>query len=49
MQYEWTIGMNWFINGHRNKITADYSWLDFDDPTQGASRGRFRLQWELSL
>ena len=49
IQHEWTIGLNWFIRGHRNKITADYSWLDFDDPTQGTSRGRFRLQWELSL
>lgn len=48
-QYEWTVGVNWFINGHRNKITADYSWLDFNDPAQGASRSRFRLQWELSL
>jgi hypothetical protein len=42
MQYEWTFGMIWFINGHCNKITADYSWLAFDDPAQGTSQGRSR-------
>ena len=48
-QYETTLGFNWYLNGHRNKITADYAWLDFDDPTGGSSRNRFRVQWELSL
>ncbi len=48
-QTEWTLGLNWFFHGHRNKLTADYSWLDFDDPLAGESGNRFRLQWELSL
>jgi phosphate-selective porin len=48
-QVEWTAGVNYFIHGHRHKITADYSWLDFEDPIQGASKRRFRLQYELSL
>jgi phosphate-selective porin len=48
-QLEWTIGANWFIAGHRHKLTADWSWLTFDDPDSDASQGRFRLQWELSL
>ena len=46
---EWTVGANWFINGHRNKFTSDVSWLNFDSPTRDASQTRFRFQWELSL
>jgi hypothetical protein len=58
---EWTIGANWYIHGHRHKLTADYSWLDIGEgPAEGpaggppdaptdASGSRFRLQWELSL
>ncbi len=46
---EWTIGANWFLNGHRNKFTSDVSWLNFDSPARDASQTRFRLQWELSL
>lgn len=46
---EWTLGANWFINGHRNKFTSDVSWLVFDSPDREASQVRFRLQWELSL
>ncbi|MEM1305459.1 MAG: porin, partial [Planctomycetota bacterium] len=48
-QSEWTLGANWFINGHRNKLTADVSWLDVDSPAGDASQTRFRLQWELSI
>jgi hypothetical protein len=46
---EWTLGANWYFNGHRNKLTLDYSWLDFEDPDGQASEQRLRLQWELSL
>ena len=46
---EWTVGANWFINGHRNKFTSDVSWLNFDSPARDASQTRFRFQWELSL
>ena len=49
MQVEYTLGINWFFHGHRNKLTADWSFLDYDDPTEAASKWRFRLQWELSL
>jgi hypothetical protein len=48
-QMEWTLGANWYFNGHRNKLTLDYSWLDFEDPDGQASEQRLRLQWELSL
>ncbi len=46
---EWTIGANWFLNGHRNKFTTDISWLNFDSPDRDASQTRFRFQWELSI
>jgi phosphate-selective porin len=46
---ERTLGLNWFFNGHRNKLTLDYSWLDFEGFGGNATRNRLRLQWELSL
>ena len=46
---ERTLGLNWFFNGHRNKLTLDYSWLNFEDFGDNATRNRFRLQWELSF
>jgi hypothetical protein len=48
-QWEYTIGANWFFNGHRNKLTLDYSLLDFEEGTARARENRLRLQWELSL
>ncbi|WP_193212666.1 porin [Luteolibacter marinus] len=49
-QWEWTLGANWYFQGHRNKISADLSLLDFDDPATGEeSELRFRLQWDLSF
>ena len=48
-QTEWTLGANWFFNGHRNKLTLDYSWLNFEEPETQASKQRLRLQWELSI
>jgi phosphate-selective porin OprO/OprP len=46
---EFTLGMNWFFNGHRNKLTSDISRIIIDDP-QGAARDwRFRIQWDVSL
>ena len=49
LQQEYTLGANWFFNGHRNKLTADTSYLDLDDPVNAASEWRVRLQWDLSL
>ena len=46
---ERTVGLNWFFNGHRNKLTLDYSWLNFEDFGDSATRNRLRLQWELSF
>ncbi len=46
---EFTLGANWFIHGHRNKLSADLSWLKEDDIVDAHSQFRLRLQWEVSL
>jgi phosphate-selective porin OprO/OprP len=48
---ETTIGANWFIAGHNNKVTLDYSHLTLDDGllTESASDNRLRLQWDVSF
>ena len=47
---EWTLVLNWFFEGHRNKITFDFSRLH--DRNAGARRrweNRIRLQWDISF
>ena len=48
---EYTWGVNYFIAGHGNKITADYSYLTLDDnnPSKSFNDSRFRLQWDISF
>ncbi len=47
---EYTVGVNWFFSGHRNKLTADYSYLRIEDPTGLDGDGsRIRLQWDISF
>ncbi len=47
---EITLGTNWFFQGHRNKLTLEYSHLEFQDNPQELSDGsRVRLQWEVSF
>ena len=48
-QWEWSLGANWYFNGHRNKLSADFSTLHFDDPGGAESDHRFRLQWDVSF
>jgi hypothetical protein len=42
---EITGGINWYFNQHRNKLNLDVSRLTI----QGATHGRVRLQWEISI
>ena len=49
LQTEITVSANWFFNGHRNKLTADYSWIRLDHPTGAGSENRLRLQWDFSF
>ena len=48
---EFTVGANWFFNGHNNKLTLDFSKLKVDDGLLGVddSENRIRLQWDVSF
>ena len=48
---EFTIGANWFFNGHNNKLTVDLSRLSIDDGLIGLddSENRLRFQWDVSF
>jgi phosphate-selective porin OprO/OprP len=48
---EFTLGANWFFNGHRNKISVDVSHLTLDDELLNISdsENRVRLQWDVSF
>jgi phosphate-selective porin OprO/OprP len=48
---EHTIGANWFISGHGNKVTVDYSHLTLDDASSNRSFSddRMRVQWDISF
>jgi phosphate-selective porin OprO/OprP len=46
---ELTFAANWFFHGHLNKLTAEFSYLDYE--LEGVVRNgtRFRLQWDVSF
>jgi hypothetical protein len=47
---ELSFGANWFFAGHRNKLTADLSFLDREAAKPGEEKEtRVRLQWEVSF
>ena len=48
-EYTWVA--NYFIAGHGNKITADYSILTLKDGSLNNTfeENRFRLQWDVSF
>ena len=50
LQHEFSLGINWFLNGHLNKFTAEFSYFNYevrqDELRDG---GRFRLQWDVSF
>ncbi len=51
IQQEYTIGTNYFIKGHNNKVTLEYSYLDYDS-INGISNqkgSRYRIQWDISF
>ena len=49
-QRETSFDLNWFFNGHKNKLTAEASVFNFLTEDLGFSKGwRYRLQWDISL
>ena len=42
--------INWFFAGHRNKLTAEITWLELQGPTFPVSdEVRVRVQWDISF
>lgn len=49
-QYEFSLVANWFFNGHRNKLTASSTWLDYEiDADSTQEEWRVQFQWDVSL
>lgn len=48
---EYSVGANWFFNGHNNKLTLDYSHLTLEDDVlaRNVSDDRVRFQWDISF
>ena len=47
---ETTLAANWFFNGHRNKLTVDFSRVtDAAAAPDSRQQDRVRLQWDISL
>ena len=48
--FEYTVGCNWFFKGHKNKLTFDYTYLEYHEFEPIYNSGnRFRLQWDISI
>jgi len=49
-QRQYSAVANWFFNGHKNKLTAQYDYIVLDQATINKSGGsRFRVQWDISF
>ena len=46
---EYTLAVNWFFNGHRNKLTFDATYISAEDDGRRESEYRYQLQWEVSI
>jgi len=48
---EYTVAANWFVWGHSNKLTLDYSYLTLDDDviSRNVSDHRARFHWDISF
>lgn len=50
LEEEYAFGANWFFNGHRNKLTAEVTYFEFQAETEYLDSGlRFRIQWDISF
>jgi hypothetical protein len=49
-QHEFSTGINWFFNGHANKLTAEYSYFYYSlESDQLQTGSRVRVQWDISF
>ena len=50
LQHEYGLGFNWFFKGHRNKLTTEFTYFEFQSAQEELADGlRFRVQWDISL
>lgn len=50
LEREYALGFNWFFNGHRNKLTTEFTYFELESSELDGSDGlRFRIQWDISL
>lgn len=50
LQNEYSVGLNWFLKEHRNKLTAEYSYFNYSlDTDQLQTGSRVRVQWDVSF
>lgn len=50
INYEYTFGLNWFFKGHKNKLTIDYSYLDYNQfKIEDNTDHMVRIQWDVSI
>jgi len=47
---ETSAALNWFFNGHKNKLTFETSYFNYiDDDLDPTHEWRFRVQWDISF
>ncbi|MGJ5640935.1 porin [Formosa sp. S-31] len=47
---EYGIAFNWFFKGHKNKLSAEFTYFDFRGFEEDLSNAlRFRVQWDISF
>ncbi len=51
LRQEYTVALNYFFAGHRNKVTVDYSYLTLEEVDSGRDTqdNRVRVQWDVSF
>ncbi len=51
LEHEYAMAFNWFFKGgHRNKITTEFTYFDFETALEDQASGwRFRVQWDISF
>lgn len=49
-QTERAVALNWFLKGHKNKITVDATWFEQqEDSLDAVDEWRYRIQWDVSF
>ena len=46
---EWTFGVNYYLNGFRNRLQTDFSLTNLHLPDQTINASRFRIQWDITF